>query len=403
MADEAPDILSAEFAADPNPILHELLENHPVVHHEAMDAWIISRFDDVARSFKTKEFNSENYSWQLEPVHGRTILQMEGREHSVTRNLIAPAFRGGELREHFVPVIEKNASDLIDGFRMDGKVDLVDQFTIRFPINVIVDMLGLDKSDHERFQVWYHSIMAFLSNLTQDPTVTEQGLQTKEELQAYMLPIIAERRENPGDDLLSTLCTAEVDGEQLSDLDIKAFVSLLLVAGGETTDKALANMFMNLVANPDQLAAVREDRSLVTNAFAETLRHSPPVQMIMRQTGTEVEIEGVRIPEGATIVSLIAAANRDPRKFTDPDRFDIFREDLDVSKAFSAAANHTAFALGRHFCIGSMLSRTEVEIGTNQLLDAMDDIAFDGGPPRPEGVFTRAPTSMPLTFTPASA
>jgi pulcherriminic acid synthase len=403
MADVAPDILSPAFAADPNPLLHELRRNHPVTWHEGMQCWILSRFDDVARSFKTKEFNSDNYSWQLEPVHGRTILQMEGREHSVTRNLIAPAFRGGELRDHFVPVIDKNAVDLIDGFRMDGRVDLVDQFTVRFPINVIVDMLGLDKSDHERFGRWYHSIMAFLSNLTQDPDVMAQGLATKEELQDYMLPIIAQRRENPGDDLLSTLCTAEVDGEQLSDIDIKAFVSLLLVAGGETTDKAMANMFMNLVANPDQLAAVREDRSLIEAAFAETLRHSPPVQMIMRQAAEDVEMDGVTIPEGSTITSLIAAANRDPDVYADPDRFDIHRTDLDVAKAFSAAANHTAFALGRHFCIGAMLSKTEVEIGTNRLLDAMEDIAFDGGPPAPVGVFTRAPVSMPLTFTPASA
>jgi pulcherriminic acid synthase len=395
-----PDILSPEFAQDPYPLCDELRENHPVTYHEATQSWIISRHEDISAAFKESSYTTRNYEWQLEPVHGRTILQMEGREHSVHRNLIAPAFRGGELQTKFLPVIEKNAADLIATFAMAGEVDLVQQFTIRFPINVIVDMLGLDKSDHERFQVWYHSIMAFLSNLTADPDVAAQGLQTKEELATYMMPIIAERRANPGEDLLSTLCTAEVDGEKMTDEIIKAFVSLLLVAGGETTDKAMANMFMNLIENPDQMQAVRNDRALIANAFAETLRFTPPVLMVMRQPAEDVEIRGVTIPAGATITCLVPSANRDPRVFSNPNRFDIFRDDLPVDKAFTAAASHTSFALGRHFCIGAMLSKAEVEAGANRLLDAMRDIQFAGDAPQPVGVFTRAPVSMPLTFTP---
>ena len=160
---------------------------------------------------------------------------------------------------------------------------------------------------------------------------------------------------------------------------------------------------MNLIANPDQLAAVRADRSLIDAAFAETLRHSPPVQMIMRQPAEDVEMQGVTIPAGATVTCMIAAANRDPRHYDEPDRFDISRTDLSVSKAFSGAANHVGFCLGRHFCVGAMLAKTEVEIAANQLLDAMDDIAFDGEAPAPTGVFTRAPSSMPLTFTPTGA
>lgn len=174
------------------------------------------------------------------------------------------------------------------------------------------------------------------------------------------------------------------------------------MAGGETTDKALSNMFMNLVANPEQLDAVRSDRSLIDVAFAEILRHSPPVQMIMRQPSTDVDIDGTVIPAGATVTCLLAAANRDPRHFADPDRFDIFRDDLEPGKAFSGAANHVGFALGRHFCVGAMLARAEVEIASNHWLDAIEDIAFDGPPPAARGVFIRAPTSMPLTFTPSS-
>jgi cytochrome P450 len=397
----SPDILSSETAVDPNKTWRVLREEYPLYFHEGMQSYVISRYEDVEKAFKDRRFTSDNYSWQLEPVHGRTILQMDGREHAVHRGLVTPAFRGSELTDKFVPVIEKNARELIDGFRHDGEVDLVDRFTTRFPINVIVDMLALPKADHELFHRWYNSIMAFLGNLAQDADVMAEGLKTKDELQEYLLPKIAERRASPRDDLLSTLCTAEIDGEQMTDLEIKAFVSLLLVAGGETTDKAMANMMWNLLQNPEQLAMVREDRSKISHAFAETLRHSPPVQMIMRQPSEDVEMSGGTIPAGATVVCLIAAANRDPRKYSDPDTFDITRPDLNFNTAFAAAANHTGFAFGRHFCVGAMLSKVEVETAANQLLDAMGDVELVE-PAAAVGVFTRAPTTMKLRFTPTS-
>ena len=396
-----PNMLSAEFEADPNPVYEIFREQYPVYFDKTINTYILSRYEDVEYVFKSKDFTSDNYSWQLEPVHGRTILQMEGRDHSLHRGLIQPAFRGSELTEKFLPVIKENAASLIKKFAKDGKVDLVDQFTLRFPINVIVDMLGLDKADHDRFNGWYHSIMAFLSNLSGSEEVMANGLKTKDELSQYMMPIIADRRKNPGTDLLSTLCTAQIDGEMMSDEEIKAFVSLLLVAGGETTDKAMSNMFMNLIANPDQMEAVRNDRSLLANAFAETLRHSPPVQMIMRQSAVDVEFHGVKIPAGSTVTLLLAAANRDPRKYDQPEKFDITRKDLAFDRAFTAAANHSGFALGRHFCVGAMLSKAEVEIGASLLLDAMEDIKF-AQTAKQTGVFTRSPKSMKLEFTPAS-
>lgn len=394
------DILSPECLRNPAPVWEALRETEPLSFHEGMNAYVISRYEDVDRAFKDPVFTSDNYAWQLEPVHGRTILQMDGREHSIHRRLVTPAFRGTELTARFLPVIRANSEQLLDGFRHAGEVDLVDAYTTRFPINVIVDMLGLPKADHVLFHRWYTSIMEFLANLTQDPAVIARGMRTKAEFQEYMLPRIAERRAEPGDDLLSVLCTAEIDGEHMSEEQIKAFVSLLLVAGGETTDKAIANLMLNLVRNPEQMAMVRADRSLIANALAETLRHSPPVQMIMRQPAESVELSGGTVPAGATVVCLIAAANRDPRHYAEPDRFDITRDDLDFGRAFTAAANHTGFANGRHFCVGAMLARTEVEVAVNDLLDAMEDIE-PAGPAVAAGLFTRAPSSLRLRFRPA--
>lgn len=400
----APDILSEEFAAAPYPAYRIMREESPLIWHEGMQSYIISRYTDVRRAFKDEVFTTANYDWQLEPVHGRTILQLGGREHAVRRALVAPAFRGSTLQERFLPVIEGNSRDLIDAFRTDGTVDLVDQFATRFPINVIVDMLGLNKSDHPRFHRWYTSIIAFLGNLSQDPEVAAEGLRTRKEFAEYMLPIIRQRRENPGDDLLSALCQAEVDGTRMSDEDIKAFCSLLLAAGGETTDKALASMFANLLRHPDQFEAVREDRGLIGRAFAETLRYTPPVHMIMRQPAEDVELAGETVPAGSTVTCLIGAANRDEERYSDPDSFDIFRPELDTATAFTAAADHLAFALGRHFCVGALLAQTEAEVAANQLLDAMPDARLSSEhEPVEQGVFTRGPDKVLVHFTPRTA
>ncbi|MFB7482012.1 cytochrome P450 [Streptomyces anulatus] len=380
-------------------------QDAPLLWHEATGSYIVSRYEDVERVFKDKEgeFTTENYDWQIEPVHGRTILQLSGREHAVRRALVAPAFRGSDLREKFLPVIERNSRELIDTFRDAGSVDLVADYATRFPVNVIADMLGLDKSDYDRFHGWYTAVIAFLGNLSGDPEVTRAGERTRVEFAEYMLPIIRERREAPGDDLLSTLCTAEVDGVRMGDEDIKAFCSLLLAAGGETTDKAIAGIFTNLLRHPEQLEAVRADRTLIPRAFAETLRYTPPVHMIMRKSATEVALGGGTVPAGSTVTCLIGAANRDEDRYRNPDAFDIFREDLTATNAFSAAADHLAFALGRHFCVGALLAKAEVEIGVGQLLDAMPGLRLaDGFDPVERGVFTRGPQSLPVRFTPVS-
>lgn len=407
---QPPDLLSPEFIADPYPFHQTMRDEFPVYYHEGTQAYIISRFEDCAAAFRNPVFSSRNYEWQLEPIHGRTILQMEGTEHSKHRALLNPFFRGKGL-DAFTSVIMHNAEtlmegvirrtahDMLDNLGAYGRTDLAGQFATWFPINVMVDMLGLPKSDHDRFHVWYESIMAHLNNLSGDPEVTEAAKRTRVELAEYMLPIIAERRNGDGADLLSRLCRAEVDGERMTDEEIKAFVSLLLVAGGETTDKATASMFRLLIEHPDQLEAVREDRDLVDNVIAETLRHSGPVHMIMRQTEDEVEMRGVTIPKGATCTLMLSAANRDDRQFANADQFDIHRDDLDVAKAFSGAANHVQFILGRHFCVGSYLARSEMSIALNLLLDKFTNLRFAPGfEPVEQGLFTRGTPRLEVEF-----
>lgn len=405
-----PDILSAEFAADPFPFYAILRDHYPVLYHEATQSYLISRFADCASAFRNPVFSSRNYEWQLEPIHGRTILQMEGAEHAKHRSLLNPFFRGHGL-DRFTPVIMTNAArlieeavqraaaELVESVATTGRTDIAQQFATWFPINVMVDMLGLPRTEHEVFHRWYESIMAHLNNLSGDPEITSRAERTKQELRHYMLPLIRERRAGSGDDLLSRLCRAEVDGHRMTDEDIKAFVSLLLVAGGETTDKAITSMMANLLKHPDQLEHVRADRSLADNAIAETLRHSGPVHMIMRQTEADVEVSGTLIPAGSTCIMMLAAANRDERQFADPDRFDINRPDLDVAKAFSGAANHVQFILGRHFCVGSLLARSEMRVALDVLLDSLPNVRLaNPGEAREEGLYTRGISSLPVEF-----
>ncbi|KQV05710.1 MULTISPECIES: cytochrome P450 [unclassified Kitasatospora] len=400
---QAPDILSPDFARDPYATYRVLRDDYPLLWHEGTGSYLLSRHQDVQRAVREPVFSSDNYIWQAEPVHGRTILQMSGREHVVHRALVVPAFRGNSLRDRFMPMIERNARELVDGFRQTGSADLVHDFATHFPVNVIVEMLGLDKREHDRFHAWYSTFVAFAANLSRDPEVAAAGLRAHDELAAYLIPIIQERRAHPGDDLLSTLCEAEVDGTRMTDEEVKAFCSLLLTAGGETTDKAIGGMFRNLLARPEQFAAVRADRDLIPMALAETLRFTPPVHMIMRTPTEDVAIAGGTIPAGSVVTALLASANRDDRRFADPDTFDVFRTDLSATTAFSAAADHLSFALGRHFCVGALLARAEVEVGANLLLDALPELEpRDVELPPEQGVFTRGPAALPVRFTPTA-
>ena len=404
-ATAGPDILSPEFDADPYPFYAEMRERYPVYHHEVSGFWMVSRYRDVERVFKDGEsFSSRNYEWQNEPIHGgRTMLQLDGREHSAHRNIVGPQFRGAYLEERVRGIIEHTVHKLIDRFEADGEVDLRDRFTKPFPLDVIMYMIGLPLEDHEMFRRWVDLGIDFQSNFAGDPEVERAGLEAQAQFADYLTPIIAARRAEPGEDLLSKMLLGASDGISMEDWEVRAFTSLLVSAGGETTDKALASMVCRLLENPEQMEAVRRDRSLITAALAETLRHSGPVQMIMRQAERDVELSGGTVPAGGTVACVLGAANRDPDQFVDPDSFDMHRADLDVARAFNAAANHVEFALGRHFCVGAHLSRVEVEVSMDALLDRLPEMDFAPGFEAEEtGIFTRGPRHVDLVFQPAA-
>ena len=400
MAAPSINLFSPEFDANPFPFYQEIRENHPLFYYAEADAYVLSRFNDVALAFKNPAFTVKNYEFQSEPLHGRTFIQMDGAEHSKYRNIVAPSIRGRDLMQKIKPIIEQTARELYQPFKEKNTADFAVEFAARFPILVIIGLLGLDKKDESSFLTWYRTFVDFIADLGRTPEITEAAFRTKEEITDYLLPIIAHKRDNPADDLLSTMCQSEIDGVRMSDQEIKAFISLLITAGGESTDKMLSLTLRNLLMHPEQLEAVRHDRSLIANAFAESLRFSPVTHRIMRITSEEVEVSGGTIPAEAKVIMLLGAAQHDKQQFDQPEQFNIFREDLDVEKAFSGSANHMAFGAGRHFCVGAMLAKVEMEVAFDQLLDLTTSIELaEPDNIREQGLFTRGIEHLKINYT----
>lgn len=396
----APDIMSSAFELDPYPFYQILRDHHPVLWDDRLGGFLISRSEDVERVCKDSEvFSSRGWADQFGAVIGRTLLEMDGAEHAAHRRLITPTFRGHGLAEVTSHSVAEISSRLIDGFVDSGRGDISDQFDRRLPVGVIIRILGLPAEDWEKFQGWYRSYVAFVANYAMDPDIATAGLSAREHLFDYFGHLIEQRRQTPTGDLLSRLCTATVDGVQMTDAEIKSFSALLLTGGGETTEKALDLIICNLLDNPEQLAAVQADPELIRAALAETLRFSPVLHILTRETTEAVTLSEVPIPADTKVFPLIGATGRDPARFQNPDRFDIRRADLDITRAFGGGANHLMFGAGRHFCVGSLLAKAEVETGITDLLSRLPNLRYQPDfRPRYTGIFARGPEQVQLEW-----
>ncbi len=376
-------LYSEDHYADPYPLWERMRHEAPVFYDKRLNAWLLTRYEDCVDAFSNHtDFSNQLYSKTLGVVFGPTMLDKDGHEHVVQRRIVAPEFVGKRF-EPYYEAIDRNARHLIDNFPDSGVVDLVNAFTTRLPVNVIVDMLGMDQSDHDRFHEWYTTMMAGLSvkDLLESQFSSEKqnlGVLAHEELAEYVAPIIEDRKSCPVNDLISKIVHAEAEGQKLTLTEIQAFISLLLVAGGETTDKGIANMWTQLLLNPDQLEAVVDDHELFDAAFSEMMRHSPPVPGQLRYSINEVTFSGVTIPSNQAVYIQLASANSDETIFSDPRSFNIEREDLHLSKERKMGHHgdegrygHLGFGLGKHFCLGYEMARLEAVMGSTLLSEKM--------------------------------
>lgn len=385
---------------DPFPRMRELLRQSPV-HVGPIDLGTgmddttipgrpdpvtVFGFDEVVQVLRDNEtYSSTVYEGVMGMVMGRTILQMDEPEHRMQRALVSPTFRSKMLEKWEEHLVEAVVNELIDNFVSEGRGDLVREVTWNFPVQVIARILGLPRSDYPRFQRW-------AIELTSVATNWDRGIAASEGLRDYFAGVLEERRKAPADDLISELTQVEVDGQVLDDEEIYSFLRLLLPAGVETTYRASGSLLFGLLTNPDQLDAVVADRDLLPQAFEEAVRWEPPVTVILRRAMRDTELAGVPIAEGADIALLLGSANRDERKYKNPDQFDMFRE----------MRQHVGFGFGVHVCLGMHLARMESRVALNTLFDRLSDLRLDPEPGQDvhiEGLAFRSPISLPVAFT----
>ena len=379
--DPYPELAAARKAT---PVQRLDMSNMP--HDEAKPVFFVYRYDDVLTVLRDGETYSSGQIIELimGDVMGKHImLGMDDPQHRRYRALVSTAFGQKAIARWEADLIGPIASALIDRFAARGRADLVREFTFPYPTQVIAGMLGLPREDFQQFQRWSIAILSVF-------TRREEAIAASEEVKQYLAPILADRRAEPRDDLISDLASAELDGERLSDEEIFSFLRLLLPAGVETTYRSTGNLLFSLLSRPGQLEAVRADRSLIPQAIEETVRYEVPLLNITRIATRDTVLAGVEIPEGSTLLPMLGAANRDESRWDKPDEFDIFR----------AARPSAAWGQGPHVCLGMHLARVEMRHALNLLLDRLPGLRLDpdGDDPHIRGQVFRAPTALPVLF-----
>jgi cytochrome P450 len=380
---------------DPHPELARRRRELPVAPRaawggtgESVDGFEVYRYDDCAAVLRDNEtFSSESIRANMAAVMGPyPLVGMDEPDHKRLRALVAQAFRQKTLAhledDLVVPVVD----EMIDGFVERGSAELVREMTYRYPVQVIAVILGLPRDDYEQFHRWASAIISVGGR-------PMEGVRASSELRAYLERVLEERRAEPRDDLVSDLARAESDGERLGDEEIFSFLRLLLPAGAETTYRATGNLLFGLLSDPDQLHALRADRSRLSTAVEEAIRWEPPLLITSRVAVRDAEVAGTAIPAGSQVIPNIGSANRDETRWDDAEDFDLFR----------AAKPVISFGVGPHMCLGMHLARMEMRAAVNRLLDRCPNLRFDPeavehDDPHIHGETFRSPTTLPVLF-----
>ena len=400
ISDVSPRYPEIDFATDAVPELHavlrELRTEAPVVpvRYHGGTAYLITRFSELkAAMMDDASFPSAAaYVRHSGPVMGKTIQCMGGDEHRRNRGLVSAAFRPRLMTEFVEAFLTPVAHQLIDEILeaqpsrqsgAAGSADLVQDYTVRYAFTVITRLLDFPPTDFERLKRWGDGLIDFPWN----PKAAEQA---SREFTEYLTPLIEERRHNPGEDLLSSLATTEVDGEHLGEEEIFSFLRLLFPAGADTTYRGLGSMFYASLKHPEVYAAIQEEPELVPAVVQESLRWEGPTAILPRFAPKDVNWAGVEIPAGSEVLFGITSANRDDSVFSDPDSFNPRRSEREF----------LTFGHGLHFCLGSHLARREMEVSLRVFSERLPDLHLaDGAKAQIEGTVLRGPATLPIEFT----
>ena len=412
---------SPEHRADPYPVYRRLRDEAPVLWAPDPGCWCISRYDDVLGVLNDPEtFSSEAMfsmlmnagqqeappmSWNLARfifkmifrvglrpskfANVRSLIAEDGARHSETRGLVNRGFTPRRIAD-LEPRIRELTEEILEPLREGRSFDLVRDFSVPLPVTVIAELLGIEKERHADFKRWSDKIV--------EGSTTTEGRERRNradpdfadtlvEIFGYLKRIGRERRKRPAGDVISAIVADHEGKAGLNEYDVVAFVVVLLVAGNETTTNLIGNCVRALLDHPDQLLQLQQRPDLVAPALEEALRYDSPIQLLFRTATRDVEMHGVTIREGDTVMPLLGSANRDERHFADPDRFDIERN----------PRGHVAFGFGKHFCLGASLARLEARCALEAILPELSRWVPDDAPQRfIDSFLVRGPAALPF-------
>jgi cytochrome P450 PksS len=399
----APDLASSHFKANPYPFYAQLRDEAPVFPitvnvPDRRVGWLVTRYEDVAAALKDSRLAKDrqavgsvgkaNELWMpgfLKPLQ-RNMLDLDPPDHTRLRALVHKAFTP-RLVEQLRARIEALCDQLLQMPMRTGRTELVGEYALPVPATIIADLLGVPPADRHRFHRWSSQIVS-----SSTPRDFVLALPSVVLFLRYLRSLVARRRAEPRDDLISALVQAEEAGERLSTDELLAMVFLLLVAGHETTVNLISGGTLALLEHPDQLARLREDGRLLPLAVEEVLRFTSPVELATERYAREdLSIAGTTIPQGDLVLAAIGSANHDERRFTDPEALDIARE----------PNPHLAFGQGVHYCLGAPLARLEGQIALGTLVQRFPNLRLATAPGVlrwKRGLFLRGLQKLPLVL-----
>ena len=400
------DLQSPANVRDPFPVYRWLRDHEPLHHSESLGAWVVTRYADVlevfeqAQRFSSDRFRKADARYASERPAIQAVVAVlrdwlvfrDPPDHTRLRALLQKTFTPRRLAAS-QPRIEATIDALLGPIAERGESDFLRDFAFPLPALVIALLLGAPPGDIESIKQWSDRLAAYLGGSIDERDNFSEAQAGLASLVAYFRALLDERRSRPRDDLMSALLRAEHEGQRLTADEVMANCVLLLFAGHETTTNLLGNGLYHLLRHPDQLAALRAEPELVPGAVEELLRYDGPVPATLKIATEAIEWHGRRIQPGEGVVPFLSAANRDPRRFANPDALDIRR----------APNRHLAFAFGIHFCLGAPLARLEARLAFEALLRRFShlELAQEDPPWKPQ-IFLRGLASLPLRCKGAS-
>jgi len=371
--------LTPEFFANPYPFYAELLANDPVHWSEALNNWVLTRYEQVNWALRhTNSFSNarrmvavldeipEPERAKFKPLYNHFsvgLIHADPPEHTRLRRLLNKVFTE-QMAESMRPRVEVLVNGLLDEVQAEGGMDVIEHFAFPLPATVICEILGVPVEKRDQVRDWSEDFIKVTAATCPMSRNAEPIQKSVLEMRGCFAALIEERRKEPREDLISLLAAAEEEGDRLSMEELLTTAVTLLVAGHETTTNLIGNGLLTLLRHPEQLHRLRENPALMPDAIEEILRYEGPVQRLTRMVKEDVEILGKEIRKGQVISAMIGAANRDPAVFPEPHRFDITRQNN----------RHVAFGFGIHFCIGARLARLEGAVALNAILQRFPNL-----------------------------